>query len=285
MPHSLCDVTAKQGNFNIKTICYLSHLITVSNQPSQLPITMSSDEWTFVKSNSRNRRHQKGPAQGRSVCPGLYRSNSQQGRDDAVTEKSQTEQIRNAIVDCIDSQERQYQSGKGFAARLINALDDLSSGADLHEIVVYGIGNFSQLYSASMLQLAGALLLRRLAAAKKGTSGENGVIAATNNGGDDVSTSFRRDQQRVPIYYYEPCILGAEKELLEEVFCIQTLESNHMGKLSVLNTRQNSVADALQEGERGKGIWSYFEIHVILHASLSNEVVLQCSMGSLGSHQ
>jgi hypothetical protein len=202
------------------------------------------------------------------VCPGLYRSNSQQGRDEAVTEKSLTEQIRNAIVDCIDSLQRQFQSGKGFAARLIDAIDDLSSGADLHEIVVYGIGNFSQLYSASMLQLAGALLLRQLAAAKEGTTDQNGVIAANYNGGDDASTSFRRDQQRVPIYYYEPCILGAEKELLEEVFCIQMLKNNDMGKLSVLNMRKNNVTGALQEDGRRDGPIARYTLFYMPHCPM-----------------
>jgi hypothetical protein len=211
---------------------------------------MSSDEWTIItKSNARNRKQKKGAAQ---ACTGLYRSNNHvaAAQHGDVDSKSK-EQIQNAIIDCINSLERQYQSGKGFAYRLIDAISSDADNFHLNEIVVYGIGNFlTELYSPSMLQLAGALLLRRLVAAKF-SNDSDGTNAATNQKDGDVS--FRQDQQRVPIYYYEPCIVGAEKEMLQEVFCVHTLENNDMGKLPVFNMRQNNATALQQDAEKNGG--------------------------------
>lgn len=189
------------------------------------------------------KRRNKSRSKVAKACPGLYQSNVR-GNKNGETESKEEEEIQKAVMDCVKSLEMQYHSGNGFAFRLLDALAKASCvstsaneekhSINVKEIVAYGIGNFSvNLYSASMLQLAGVLLLRRFAAAACG----GGITDNRNEA--DIESSFHNDQRRVPILYFEPCILSAEKELLETVFCVHVLESNEMGKLSVSNMRQN----------------------------------------------
>lgn len=186
---------------------------------------MPSDEWTFVvpKNNRRSRKQHDCKRKNNDIIN--------------LSEPKEKEHVHQAIIRCMSSLEQQYQSGKGLAYRLFHALKEITrvdcvgdeesrSSFNLTEIVVYGIGNFSvELHSAPMLQLAAALLLRRLA-------------------GKSPESSFLRDQQLTPIFYYEPCIIPVEKELLEEVFHVHVLESNEMGKLPVSNMRQQFQSNA-----------------------------------------
>ena len=206
---------------------------------------MSSAEWTVVTtSNRRNKARSKG-ARSKGLCQS---SQTKEGAcftintQDAIKSKGK-EEIKNAVMECIESLERQYHSGNGFAFRLLDALakssrvsssaNDLKHSINVKEIVAYGIGNFSEeLYSAPMLQLAGLLLLRSFAAAALGD------CSTSETDKTSVESSFQNDQRRVPIFYFEPCIVPTEKELIESVFCIHVLETNEMGKLSVSDMRQ-----------------------------------------------
>ena len=118
----------------------------------------------------------------------------------------------------------------------------------LREIVAYGIGNFAiERFRAPMLQLALLLLVRKWAAAystKQSTQADHAnqpLFTDNSNGAEsylDMSEeSFQNDQRQVPIYYYDPCILSVEKELLDKTFHVHVLESNEMGKLSLESMR------------------------------------------------
>ena len=233
---------------------------------------MSPDEWTFVrpKNNRRNRKH---PTAGDGDdCK--HKNNIIQGSNN-LSEPKEREHIRKAILQCMSSLEQQYQSGKGFAYNLFHALkeatrvecvgDECRPSINLTEIVVYGIGNFSgELHSAPMLQLAAALLLRRLARKMP-------------------NSSFLLDQQLTPIFYYEPCMIPVEKELLEEVFQVHVLESNEMGKLPVSNMRQQFKSFSNENDSHTlffmphcpmrlycNVIWSHWD-HIIQHAAQDND--------------
>ncbi len=198
---------------------------------------------------------------------------SQQTEADKVKDR---ERIRIAILESISALENVLVSSEtSFSYRLIAALrevtsssssanegeedagnkaetknekdndvddDDGSFNLNLRVIVAYGIGNFATTssFSAPMLQLACVLFLRRHAASS--------IISDpihTNNASNDNSVKdiFKREQDQVPIYYYEPCILPVERELLETVFHVVVLENNEFGKLHLQSMRQ-------QDGEK-----------------------------------
>ena len=208
----------------------------------------AESEWTFVSKGSKksNRRNKKQNS-GELGHHGLYQqsnstsanNNNQRVRNQrGINESKRKDEITQSILECMESLENQYQSKEGFAHRLFEALSDATAQAsvmhenggigdrylNLREIVVYGIGNFScEPYSGPMLQLAAALLLRRLAASK---APQSDVIL------------FSRDQQQTPMFYYEPCILPLEKELLEDLFYVHILEGNELGKLTVEEMQQ-----------------------------------------------
>jgi hypothetical protein len=223
-----------------------------------------SEHWTVVSRGGRatknnNRHRNRKTASG--GCPGFYPSansfdykknhNGATRRDDQqnIDESKDKERIEREVRECLHSLESQCQSREGFAFRLSEALEIStgvfpmkSEGKSLHlrEIVVYGIGNFSHgPHSAPMLQLAGALLLRKLSAASKHSDDINKCREITtycdNNA---INTTFWKDQQETPIFYYEPCILPLEKELLQQVFHVHVLERNHSGKLKVEDMRK-----------------------------------------------
>ncbi|KAL3792793.1 hypothetical protein HJC23_002600 [Cyclotella cryptica] len=220
-----------------------------------------SELWTFVsrggatKNNRRNRNRNTA-----GECPSLYQSANSfeyrthhkgtRRRDHQDMDESRVKElIERAVLECLDSLECQFQSGEGFAFRLSEALatsthmfPSKSEGRclSIREIVVYGIGNFSdEPHSAPMLQLAGALLLRKLATTSKlsdiiNECGEDAINCHKNS----INNAFWRDQQETPIFYYEPCILPLEKEMLEKVFCVHVLEGNDSGKLKVEDMRK-----------------------------------------------
>lgn len=221
-----------------------------------------SEHWTFVsrggatKKNLRNRNRKTAGGE----CPGLYQSansfdikpthNGATRRDEHnIDESKDKERVEREVRECLHSLERQYQAREGFAFRLAEALvtatgvfPSKSEGTtlNLREIVVYGIGNFSHgPHSAPMLQLAGALLLRKLSAAYKHSDAINQCQEITTYFDNiAIHTSFRKDQQETPIFYYEPCILPLEKKLLEQVFHVHVLRGNDAGKLKVQDMRK-----------------------------------------------
>jgi len=183
------------------------------------------------------------------------------------------ERIRDAIVDSISALENVWMSSEtSFSYRLIDALrevttsssakkveegagnksetkneegndddDNESNQLNIREIVAYGIGNFAtSSFSAPMLQLACVLFLRRRAASSIITDSNDDDNASNDN---DIQDVFKREQDQVPIYYYEPCILPEERDLLETVFHVAVLESNEFGKLRVQSMRR-------QDGEK-----------------------------------
>ncbi|KAK1742953.1 SRR1-like protein [Skeletonema marinoi] len=118
--------------------------------------------------------------------------------------------------------------------------DNESNQLNIREIVAYGIGNFAtSSFSAPMLQLACVLFLRRRAASSIITDSNDDDNASNDN---DIQDVFKREQDQVPIYYYEPCILPEERDLLE-IFHVAVLEKNEFGKLRVQSMRR-------QDGEK-----------------------------------
>ena len=181
--------------------------------------------------------------------------NQTQTVEDDEQRRREIERIKRDILECLHALEDQLHSGGGFAFRLITSLvEAASAGGDretdtatkeefvaqmlgmhlrLCNIVAYGIGNFAiERFQAPMLQLACLLLIRRCAAAST-----NPVSTDATRRSDHKISEFEYDQRRVPIFYYEPCILPIEMEVLAS-FHIHVLESNDMGKRSVGSMRQ-----------------------------------------------
>ena len=228
----------------------------------------AEDEWTFV-SNSKSRRRRRNPSEPRrhkSKGGGFCASpnnkaragtrDTQCERDDSAAATYDKGQIQSDIIRCLDSFEEQIKCGNGFAHRLVSALATASrrssttrpdgvggqsaeSSPSLREVVAYGIGNFATgRFQSPMLQLACALLLRRMAAStfdwKEPTANEQKqMLDCDGRDATDASSVFRSEQDLVQLYYFDPCMLPVEKEMLETTFHVHVLDSNDMGKLSI----------------------------------------------------
>ena len=222
----------------------------------------------------KNQHHNR---KGKYTVSGLYGTSVHNNNDTAEHESSvstdeeklaERERIKHNVLECIQALENQIDMGSGlFAHRLISSLvaassttntnnelqtrnatikDDTTTDAlYIREIVAYGIGNFAKgNYQASILQLACLLDIRRHAAFAKqhSTITTDTNHQSTKSTSDDTATtinSFEYDQAHVPIYYYEPCILPIEKELLESIFHVHVLTSNEFGKRSLESMRQD----------------------------------------------
>ena len=156
-----------------------------------------------------------------------------------------SEEVKRDVLECLQDLMGQLRVGNGFAHRLILSMNEAiassssssssssasnSHGLHLKDIVAYGIGNFStERFRSPMLQLACLLLLRRCAARD---SSMNYDRSDDRNDAENLcmEESFQDDQNRVPIHYYDPCILPVEKELLELAFHVHVLGDNDMGK-------------------------------------------------------
>jgi hypothetical protein len=182
--------------------------------------------------------------------------------------------IKDAILITIDALEKRAQQSSSFSSRLLAALRDVTCNKDnkegedskqqcsilgLREIVAYGIGNFAptttstatanttstSLFSAPLLQLACLLFLRRhscCSISKTASEEEDKTSPATSIDNESV---FKKEQSQVPIYYYEPCILPIETELLEDVFHVCVLKNNEFGKLHVHSMRREQEQDGV----------------------------------------
>lgn len=250
-------------------------------------INMGDEEWTFVpqrKGSKPKHKNQNRNRKDKHTVSGLYgatvHNNSEEHENSNCTDEQkliERERIKHNVLECIQALESQIQMGSGlFTHRLISSLvaassttntnnelqsnttikDDKSVGSTLHirEIVAYGIGNFAKgNYHASILQLACLLLIRRRAALAKQHSttmiDTNHQPTTTTSDAATITTtdSFEYDQTQVPIYYYEPCILPIEKELLESMFHIYVLTSNEFGKRSVESMRQELIQQRQQQ--------------------------------------
>lgn len=223
---------------------------------------MVADDWNVVPQRpGRNRYSVKKEAEstGRNAlgCNGFYGRviSGKDCEDDEENSAGRTERIKRDVLECLHALEDQLCTRSGFARRLMMAMrlavssslsscahqhidsdrqdittsdttdDEIKTYDQLHlnEIIAYGIGNFStDRFKSSMLQLACLLLLRRCAAANN---------LSTNDDNTCNELSFRDEQSRVPIHYYDPCILPIEKEILENEFYVNILDCNDMGKL------------------------------------------------------
>ena len=227
---------------------------------------MMTDEWTVVSGRSKpHTRHgvKKEAAYARRntlVCDGFYGGafGGKKCDDEENSAGIRNERLKRDVLECLQALEDQLCTKSGFAHRLMMAMrlavsSSLSSCDHHHvnsdrqdittsdttddahisqtktcdqlhinEIIAYGIGNFStDRFKSSMLQLACLLLLRRCAAANN---------LSTNDDNTSNESSFRDEQYRVPIHYYDPCILPIEKEILENEFHVNILDCNDMGK-------------------------------------------------------
>jgi hypothetical protein len=229
-----------------------------------------ADEWTFVQGKSsskpRNRRHiAKGAANtgnrvGGGCDGGLYGSRASTSvGGSSCDEEDGIERIKRDTLECLRALEGQLRAGNGFAHRLITSMNEAvsssptshrdvhratgdadadaanahakSRGLRLSDIVAYGIGNFStERFRSPMLQLACLLLLRRCAASDSSMYDDRSNDRSDAEYRRDGLESFQDDQKRVPVHYYDPCILPIERELLEIAFHVHVLEYNDMGK-------------------------------------------------------
>ena len=223
-----------------------------------------SDEWTFVpRRNGGSRRNHQRIAKGAASCMvhrvsggsdgGLYgRAAASSNGGSTSTPHSigvsnrdkgggRSEEVKRDVLECLNDLMGQLRAGNGFAHRLILSMNEAISSSSsaskshrlqLRDIVAYGVGNFStERFRSPMLQLACLLLLRRCAARESSTNDDR------SDDGNDAGylcmgglESFQDDQKRIPIHYYDPCILPVEKELLELAFHVHVLEDNDMGK-------------------------------------------------------
>ena len=229
------------------------------------------DEWTFVSnSKSRRRRNPSDPRRHKAKGGGFRASpNNEAGAGTRDTHGEQDDttaaathdkgQIQRDVIECLHSFEDQLRCGNGFAHRLVSALAAASTRSRsprtpdgdrqsaessptlrLREVVAYGIGNFATgRFQSPMLQLACALLLRRMAASAlvstEPTTNKQKHMLDYNecHATDTSSAAFRSEQNVVQLYYFDPCMLPVEKELLETTFHVHVLDSNEMGKLSI----------------------------------------------------
>ena len=220
--------------------------------------------------NNRKGKHTVSGLYGASVHNNIDDDTEEHENSTSTDEQKmiERERIKDNVLECMHALESQIQMGSGlFAHRLISSLaaassttnnknelktntttkDDRSIDAlHIREIVAYGIGNFAKgNYQAPILQLACLLLIRRRAALAKQHSTNmidtnHQPTTTTTSDATTITTtdSFEYDQARVPIYYYEPCILPMEKELLESIFHVLVLTSNEFGKRSLESMRQ-----------------------------------------------
>mmetsp|Transcript_28284 Transcript_28284/g.83274 ORF Transcript_28284/g.83274 Transcript_28284/m.83274 type:complete len:260 (-) Transcript_28284:231-1010(-) len=100
------------------------------------------------------------------------------------------------------------------------------------EIICYGIGNFSEPYSPSMLQLACVLQLRRELSAKQGDR-----IMETN---DDFPMDTLGKKGELKIHYFEPEITPAERRMLAD-FGVEIIEINEEGKRRISDTSRSTL--------------------------------------------
>ena len=132
---------------------------------------------------------------------------------------------------------------------------------EVQEIICYGIGNFSEKYSPSMLQMACAILLRYLIGAvqSQGTS-ENGHAEC------NVEECLHREKillffhslelidflqqlqkenygkfSRIDMKFYDPCTSALEKRMLEENYHVMSLETNEQGKRQVNHSQNRTI--------------------------------------------
>ena len=205
-------------------------------------------------------------------CQTIQNNNNGQEQESAAVRE-----IKHGILECLHALEDQLHAcNDGFSRRLISSLsstslsssytyhDDLQQtksdvkdanndneitlnddnnsrrALNIREIVAYGIGNFAiGKYQPPMLQLACLLLIRKCAACTDFRKNQSTKQEEAAKNTDNISKTFEYEKTQVPIYYYEPCILPMEKELLEDTFHVHILDSNEMGKLSVESMRRN----------------------------------------------
>ncbi|KAL3775011.1 hypothetical protein ACHAW5_003749 [Stephanodiscus triporus] len=229
-----------------------------------------AEEWTLVRGKSsskpRNRRHiangaaRTGNRVGGGSDGGLYGSRASTSVGGSrCDEEDWSERIKRDTFECLRALEGQLRAGNGFAHRLITSLNEAvsssstsrrdvhratgdadtdaanahaeSRGLRLSDIVAYGIGNFStERFRSPMLQLACLLLLRRCAASDSSMYDDRSDGRSDAEYRRDGLESFQDDQKRVPVHYYDPCILPIERELLDIAFHVHVLEYNDMGK-------------------------------------------------------
>ena len=226
----------------------------------------------YRASASNNNAHNDGDGMKRffahKIDHNFQATQHQQPPQTEAEQMKDKERIRDAILESISVLEKVLTSDASFSSRLIAALRGVTTSSsankdggveadnkfankkeegnvddddlNLREIVAYGIGNFAATtsFSAPMLQLACVLFLRRCAAAASSCIIDSNEEVDVIPSDDDTQSIFKREQNLVPIYYYEPCILPVERDLLESVFHVHVLDNNEFGKLHVQSMRQ-----------------------------------------------
>jgi len=138
---------------------------------------------------------------------------------------------------------------------------------EVQEIICYGIGNFSEKYSPSMLQMACALLLRYLIDAvqsqaccnvdDKGVNGhaecnfeeclhrEKMLLFFNSLELIDFLQQLQQENygkfSRIDMKFYDPCTSALEKRMLEENYNVMPLETNEQGKRQVNHSQNKTI--------------------------------------------
>ena len=146
--------------------------------------------------------------------------------------------IVDSIMKCIDSLE-----STEFARRCFHLIiREASRKGGIGEIICYGIGNFSAMpmYSASMLQLAFAILIRKWSSMltddnkmSKEYDDHYDWYEQYNNKNNNNIVSWEDQQKQMKIRYFEPFMNTMERSILEQIFHVDILEKNERGKRSI----------------------------------------------------
>lgn len=185
--------------------------------------TAAEDEWVTVGRSKSGRSKATKQRRGRNkkTHASFYGAGTQ---DDAKSEdgcKVSLKDLSLQIIRCAACLGR-----SGYIPRLLSAVRSVKSNDDVNEgigeIVCYGIGNFSEPYSPSMLQLACVLQVRRELAAIT-------EVFIEEEATDEMALDVFRKKSEVDVFYFEPEILSVERKILEE-FNVEIIETNEQGK-------------------------------------------------------
>lgn len=153
------------------------------------------------------------------------------------------EAIVSCILECIDSLE-----STDFAKRCFHLIHEVAScprNTGVCEIICYGIGNFSAMpmYSASMLQLAFAILIRKWSSMVDDRPKEHDHNHGyeQNQCNNTYNVSWEDQQKLIKIMYYEPFMNNLERSILENIFHVEILEINERGKRSISTDNNKST--------------------------------------------
>lgn len=158
-----------------------------------------SEEWTVVTSQDKRRVIRSG--RRRRALPNDTSSHT----NNSNSETPSNDKTKNAVVNTMTK----CQATLEYTSFFQNVKRFILEKHEIQQIVCYGIGNLSTSPSASMWQLACALALREA------------MHQQDNNTVD------------IPVFFYDPCTITSESDLMKEEWKVHVLSENERGKRNV----------------------------------------------------